>query len=51
VNGSNYEVPLCGGKKPLGRPRRRWEDIIKMGFKETCNNTSNLVDLAQDRDY
>ena len=39
------------GKKPLGRPRRRWEDNIIMGLKEIIINTNNWVDLAQDRDY
>ena len=38
------------GKKPLGRPRRRWEDNIRMDLKET-HNTRNWVDSAQDRDY
>ena len=38
------------GKRPLGRPRRRWEDNIRMYFKEIGINTSNWVDSAQDRD-
>ena len=29
------------GNIPLGRPRRRWEDNIRMNFKEIGNNTSN----------
>ena len=29
------------GKKPLGRPRRRWEDNIRMGLKEIGINTRN----------
>jgi hypothetical protein len=33
------------GKRPLGRPRRRWEDNIKMGLHEV-----DWIDLAQDRD-
>ena len=33
------------GKRPLGRPRRRWEDNIKMDLEE------NWVDSAQDRNY
>ena len=37
--------------RPLGRPRRRWEDNIRMNLKEICINTWNWVDLAQDRDY
>ena len=39
------------GKRPLGRPRHRWEDNIRMDLKEIGINTRNLVDLAQDRDY
>ena len=31
------------GKTPLGRPRRRWEDIIKMDLKEIGINTKNWV--------
>ena len=41
---------ILAGKKPLGRPRRRWEDNIRMDLKEICINTRNWVDLAQDRD-
>ena len=39
------------GKRPLGRPRRRWEDNITMDLKEIGIITRNLVDSAQDRDY
>jgi hypothetical protein len=39
------------GKRPLGRPRRRWEDNIRMDLKEIGINTRNWVDSAQDRDY
>jgi hypothetical protein len=35
----------------LGRPRRRWEDNIKIDLKEIGINTRNLVDSSQDRDY
>ena len=38
------------GKRPLGRPRRRWEDDIRMGLKEIGINTSWVVS-AQDMDY
>ena len=37
--------------RPLGRPRRRWEDNIRMNLKEIGINTRNWVDLTQDRDY
>ena len=38
-------------KRPLGRPRRRWEDNIRMDLEEIGINESNSVDSAQDRDY
>ena len=39
------------GKIPLGRPRRKWEDNIRMDLKEIGINTWNGVDSAQDKDY
>ena len=39
------------GKRPLGRPRRRWEDNIRMDLKEVGINTKNWVDSAMDREY
>ena len=39
------------GKGPLGRPRHRWEDSIRMDLKEIDINSRNWVDSAQDRDY
>ena len=39
------------GKRPLGRPRRRWEDNISMHLEEIGINASNWVGSAQDRDY
>ena len=39
------------GKRSLGRPRRRWEDNIRMDLKEIDINTMNWVGSAQDRDY
>ena len=38
------------GKRPSGRPRRRWENNIRMDLKERGINTRNWVDSAQDRD-
>ena len=38
-------------KRPLGRPRLRWVDYIRMDLKEIIINTRNWVDSAQDRDY
>ena len=37
--------------KPLGRPRRRWKDNIRIELKEIGINTRNWVDSALDRDY
>jgi len=37
------------GKRPLERPRRRWEDNIKMGLREIGINGANWIQLAQDR--
>jgi hypothetical protein len=37
-------------KRPLGRPRRRWVDNIKMDLREKGWDGVNWVDLAQDRD-
>ena len=39
------------GKRPLGKPRRRWEDNIRMELEEIGINAGNFVDSAQDRDY
>ena len=39
------------GKRPLGRPRHRYDDNIRIDLKEIGINTSNWVDTAQDRDY
>ena len=39
------------GKRTLGRPRRRWEDNIRMDLEEITINAGNWVDSAQDRDY
>ena len=39
------------GKIPLGSPRCRWEDNIRMDHKELSINTKNWVDSAQGRDY
>jgi hypothetical protein len=37
------------GKRPLGRPRRRWEDNIKMDLREIGINGTNWIRPAQDR--
>jgi len=38
------------GKRPLGRPRHRWEDNIKMGLQEVGGGGMDWIKLAQDRD-
>ena len=38
------------GKKPLGKPRRRWEDNIKMALQEVDCGGMDWIELAQDRD-
>ena len=38
----------CTGKGPLGRPRRRWKDNIRMDFKEVSINTKICDDTIQD---
>ena len=38
------------GKRPLGRPRRRWEDNIKMDLEEVGRGCGDWMELAQDRD-
>jgi len=38
------------GKSPLGRPRRRWEDNIKMDLQEVGVGRGDWMELAQDRD-
>jgi hypothetical protein len=37
-------------KKPLGRPRRRWVDSIKMNLREIGWGGVDWIDMAQDRD-
>jgi hypothetical protein len=37
------------GKIPLGRPRRRWEDNIKLDLREIGIDWTNWIQLAQDR--
>jgi hypothetical protein len=37
------------GKRPLGRPRRRWKDGVRMDLMEIGLRDVNLIRLAQDR--
>ena len=38
------------GRRPLGRPRRRWEDNIRMDLREVGCGCVDWLELAQDRD-
>ena len=42
---------LLTGNRPLGRPRRRWEDNIRMNFKELGVNMRNWFSTVQDWNY
>ena len=49
----NAYIVLAGkpvGKRPLGRPRLRWEDNIKMDLREVCCDPGEWINLAEDRD-
>ena len=43
-------VGKAEGKRPLGRPRRRWDDNIKMDLREVGGGCGDSMYLAQDRD-
>jgi hypothetical protein len=50
--GRGFYMVLVGrpeGKRPLGRPGRRWEDNIKMDLTEIGIDVPNWIQLAQDR--
>ena len=38
------------GKRPLGKPMRKWKDNIKMGFQDVGCGGMDWIELAQDRD-
>jgi hypothetical protein len=42
-------VVRSAGKRPLGRPRRRWEDNIKLDLREIGIDGANWIRLAQDK--
>ena len=44
-------VGIPEGKRPLGRPRRRWEDNIKMDLQEVVRGCGDWMELAQCRDW
>ena len=43
-------VEKSEGKRSLGRPRRRWEDNIKMDLQEVGRGCGDWMELAKDRD-
>jgi hypothetical protein len=45
-----FLVGKSEGKRPLGRPRRRWEDGIRMDLRQIGLGGVDLIRLAQDRD-
>ena len=45
-----YWVGKLERKRPLGRPRRRWEENIKMDLQEVGCGGMEWIELAQDRD-
>jgi hypothetical protein len=45
-----FSVGKPEGNKPLGRPRREWEDGIRMDLRETGLGGVDWIRLAQDRD-
>ena len=48
-----FKILTCThtGKRPLGGPKLRWEDNIRMDLKEICFNMRNWVESAQDSEY
>jgi len=53
VEGRGVHSVLVGkpeGTRPLGRPRHRWEDNIKMDLQEVGGGCGDWMELAQDRD-
>jgi hypothetical protein len=49
IQHTGFLVGRPEGRRPLGRPRRRWEDNIKIDLKEVgCG--MDCIELAQDRD-
>ena len=50
INAYRVLVGKSEGKRPLGRPRHRWEDNIKVDLREVGCDPGEWIDLAQDRD-
>jgi hypothetical protein len=50
INAYKIWIGKSEGKRPLGRPRCRWEDSIRMDLREIGWEGVNWIHLAQDRD-
>jgi len=42
-------VGKCEGKRPLGKPGRKWEDNIKMDLREMGCRSMDWIDVVHDR--
>jgi hypothetical protein len=51
IGGRGIHIGKPEGKRPLGRPRRRWVQNIKMDLSEIEWYGMDWIDLAQDRDH
>jgi hypothetical protein len=49
-NAYRIQVGKPEGKRPLGRPKRRWVNNIKIDLRETGCDDMDWIDLVQDRD-
>jgi hypothetical protein len=50
INAYRVFVGKPEGNRPLGRPRRRWVNNMKMDLREIRGDGMDSIDLAQDRD-
>ena len=50
TNAYRVLVGKLEGMRPLGRPRRRWEDNIKTDLREVACDPGEWIDIAEDRD-
>ena len=48
---SRSAFKMLKGKRPLERPRRRWDNNVRMDLEERGINAGNWIDSAQDRNY
>ena len=46
-----FKIVTPTGKRPLGQPRRRWGDNIRMDLKEVGINARSWAESAEDRNY